>query len=509
MFKMLFLILLIVMGSSTLMGASQRRTRQNSPITQRAIIVPGGNNPERTHQAWWSPKDEFATEGLNFTEEKLQKKIAFIRQNIMNGSLAPADKEQVLKAFDLIADTPRGKDLLKLTHPMIVFSKAKIYWLSEGFINGKRAFLADRLFKAINQTSLSEPGGKGKLLHLAGMMAELMTYSSHFVNRMHWKGISIREMFINEKIARLHALLENVTVQEQIMQKEEFSDASLDPMASFYRRILKMCLDYGKLPKNQAEKTARSIFIKAIWRNRTKWKVFDQEVRASEKAFQEWHQNKNRMIFEAIRDDIKYFSKRPQLVDVGIVPLLKRFIAMMNAEGDINWTYFLDPKKASFYIHPDIIFGYMDKIKDHEIHTLKVGYMFKVFNNDGTIHRMIMDLGNTRGDDTQKTTVEYYFGTKKIRAVYHHTRYWVQDYKELDQSGETLCSFRFRHNKPEGLGFLTENGKIVERYFRNGCPVKLTMKLIESVNKKQYLKEFHIKITPELIEKINKENNEK
>ena len=79
-----------------------------------------------------------------------------------------------------------------------------------------------------------------------------------------------------------------------------------------------------------------------------------------------------------------------------------------------------------------------------------------------------MNMDANRGNNTPKTTTEYHYGTKKVRAVYNHTRYWVDHYKEFDKEGNTLCEFGFRHNKPEGPGFLTENGKKVEKFFTNG-----------------------------------------
>ena len=423
-------------------------------------------------RAWWSPKDEFATESVYLSPEKLKQKIKFLRMNIQDAPsnhLSESQKKSVLEAFDLIVQTERGRKLIEKAHPMMTFQSANMSWESNGFYNGSRAGLATRMFDAIDKAP-NERIRKAKILYLAGFMAEQFTRSSHFVNRMHWKGTSIRENFINSKIARLHTLLESVTVQQQIMQTEEFKEVSPEPIVSFFDQIAKAC--QKDMEPQDALKTARSVFTKALWSNigGQKIEINGVSILPPEKDLQEWHHNNNRLAFVNVQDNIKYFTndKKPQLQNVGISPLINRYIYMMNIAGKISPDYFLNPKTTAFTVYPDVITGYMNGIKDHEIHTMKVGYMFKAFNKDGTIFRIIMNMDANRGNADPKTTTEYYYGTKNVRAVYKHTRYWVDHYQEFDKNGKLLSEFRFRHNKPEGPATLTENGETVERYFRNG-----------------------------------------
>lgn len=378
-----------------------------------------------------------------------------------SGKVDESCKYILIECLEQLARTERGKWILEHTPEGKLAFEVDPSQATQGVYkrSGKssRIGFKPRLFGAVSNAG-NMVSRRLALINLTGTLShELTHHCQHGLSMCVIREASTTDCTIQFKLRELHARLEAEHVKDQMQDLPDFRYTRNHSRKSFFTKLKEAKLKTGASPR-EAERFARTEFVRVFWRNQVRRPVVVGNVRIWGERQIYWNNayNRHSLIRVLTRNRVDYYRE----TGVPIRDELKRAAEMIGV--DLTPEFFMN-EKAFRYEHGRLL-GFMDGVRCQESDYLTVGDIHKQYAND-RLERIYWNIKYPMdGDHT-----DYWYGTRRVRATYTiENRKFFGVYREFDYDGKLVAVIPFEHGAPNGIGWVLENGRKCRKVFRNG-----------------------------------------
>ena len=408
------------------------------------------------------------------TPKQVQQKIKTIRRRIETApeSVFPAkDKRVFLEVFDDMAKTQMGRYIFEKAHPDLNFRIKQMGHATNGsYGNGSRCLnLASGIFEQIRNAKTPDEKLSNQLW-LAHVIAHEATHSIQHVNNMNDKSnMSFEETIVINKVFELNSILNQTVVRYQVANllkyraSAESGKLQIVPMHRFYKDLFDAYKTTG-LTDDRAHRAARTKFVETFWQNNGAIHIFigDRKIIPCEEVIDNWQSSYSSVGFCRLVG-----NKTPQpMRNRGIESKLRRFTIAMNI--DTLPAFFRNPETTPFKMETSKrMITYFNGAKMHEFDALAAGVINKGYKN-GKLWFILIDTTHPEIASENRSFTDYHEGTRTPKATYSYKNGKMNGiYREYDQQGRQIMEVPVRDNQIDGDGWIIENGKKVNKTFRN------------------------------------------
>ena len=406
------------------------------------------------------------------TPAQVDRKIKTIRERIETApaSTIPAKYKRVLlEVFDDMIQTQIGRYIFEKVHPDLSFCVKKLERTTNGTYGRKCISLNNNIFE--QNINAKTPDEKlSKQLYLAHVIAHEATHSIQHVNNMNDKSnMSFEEMITINKVFELNSILNQTVVRYQVANllkyraSAESGKLQIVPMHRFYKELFDAYKTTG-LTDYRAHRAARTKFVETFWQNNGAIHIFigDRKIIPCEEVIDNWQSSYSGVGFRRLVG-----NKTPQpMRNRGIESKLRRFTIAMNI--DTLPAFFRNPETTPFKMETSKrMITYFNGAKMHEFDALAAGVINKGYKN-GKLWFILIDTTHPEIASENRSFTDYHEGTRTPKATYSYKNGKMNGiYREYDQQGRQIMEVPVRDNQIDGDGWIIENGKKVNKTFRN------------------------------------------